>query len=229
MTAYSLSHADRVSGACNEDSEEDDEVDDYTQAVLTHSSGSPTIVARPTSRAAASTSPSAASEAYERVAATTSASDAPRTRVNPAAQRESGFPNAQELTRIAQARYGAPPVRLLLKLWSFLSVDAVVGGYQVADVFGDDVLRCHFGEQNNSATVTKQLPFVPSLETTTLAGTLSTGISAASVRIPALRVLFRCSCTLLENMPRCQRYPRSSAPLILWTVFVDPQLPANLE
>lgn len=224
VTAFSFSHWDTMANACDEDREADDEVDGYTQAGLTRSSGAATTATTPTSRTTASTPTAAASEAHEGGIATASAALAPPVNADSAALREGGFPSAEGLTRIARSRYGASPARLLLKLWRFLSADAFASGYQVADVFGDDTVWCDSGEENDSAALPKQLPLMTSLELATFAGMASTDLSAASFRISELQALFRYSSTSLENMLRYQRYPQRTVPTMLSTIFVDPRL-----
>ncbi|GET93493.1 unspecified product [Leishmania tarentolae] len=227
-TACSLSHWDTRGSACDEDREADDEVDEYTQAGLTRSSGVTTMANTPTSRTTTSTPTPITNEAHEgEVTVTASTTSAPSMNVNSAALCTGTFPSAKELTHIAQTRYGASPARLLLKLWRYLSLDAFLSGYQVADVFGDDAVWCDRGEQSDMAALPKQLPPVASLELATYAGTASTDLSAASFRIPELLELFRYSSTSLENMLRYQRYPWRDVPTILSTIFVDPRLLTN--
>ncbi|CAJ1993793.1 Nucleotidyltransferase domain containing protein [Leishmania donovani] len=227
VTACSLSDWSTMSSTCDEDREADDEVDGYTQAGLTRTSGATTTATTPISRTAASTPMPAASEAHEGGTATASSALAPPVSVNSAALREGVFPSADGLTHIARSRYGASPARLLLKLWKFLSADAFANGYQVADAFGDDTVWCDCGEAGDSAALPKQLPLMASLELATIAGMSSADLSAASFRLPELMALFRHSSTSLENMLRYQRYPRRTVPTMLSTIFVDPRLPTN--
>ncbi|KAG5464249.1 hypothetical protein LSCM1_00430 [Leishmania martiniquensis] len=224
-TACSLSQWGRVRSACQEDKEADDEVDGYTQAGLSLSSGATTTATTPTAYTSACALSSSASDSHEGGAASVSATAIGPAHVDPAAKSESELPSAQELTRLAQARYGASPGRLLLKLWRFLSDDAFVTGYQVADAFGDDLVWCNGGEGCGLNVGCAQLPLMSSLEQATFASTASSDLSAATFRLPELLSLFRHSSASLEDMLWYQRYPWRTAPTMLSTVFVDPRLP----
>ncbi|KAG5465720.1 hypothetical protein CUR178_00432 [Leishmania enriettii] len=227
-TACSLSHWGGVGSACQEDREGDDEVDVYTHTGLTHSSSATTTTTTPTSRTAACTPSSAANESHYGSGASESATVARPIHVNPAARREGWFPSAEELTRFAQGRYGASPARLLLRLWRFLSDDAFVGGYQVADAFGDDLVWCSRDDPSNFNVVRTQLPSMLSLKLAAFAGRPSTDLSATAFRLPELMALFRSSSTSLENMICYQRYPLRAAPTMFSIIFVDARLPTAL-
>ncbi|KAK7200486.1 Nucleotidyltransferase domain containing protein [Novymonas esmeraldas] len=218
-TAVSTSSSSSVSrwGSGNSVCGEDEEVDGYTQGGLTRSSGSATAATTPLPRTAASTPPPPGSD-----------SDTPRSSgVAPPPPPPGCFPTTADLTRVARARYGASPARLLLKLWRFLSDEVFLGGYQVADVFGDDAVWDDGGvPHGNAATPSASLPSASSLERATFAGMASSDLSAASFRIPELLSLFRCSSTSLESMLRYQHYPNRAAPTMLSTVFVDPRQPS---
>lgn len=204
---------------------DDDEVDRYTQAGLTHSSGAPTTATTPVSRTAASTPPLLPPPSSPSLPFECAKSSGTAPGLKPCL-------SAEELTRLAQARYGASPARLLLKLWRFLSSDIFLSGYQVADVFGDDAVWADCGVLGQAAadaapSLTVQLPSTSSLELATFAGAPSADLSAASFRIPDLLALFRCTSTSLENMLRFQRYPRRDSPTMLSTIFVDPRTPTR--
>ena len=237
---------DLCSGVVEEEAEDgnsdDAEVDALTQEALTCTScATSTASVTPTTRTAASTPPpppptrSSSSSSFSAHspcdfdvlarAPTSTAAGAETNTVNAAAASTGDFPSAEELTRMAQARYGVSPARLLLKLWRSLSSEAFLSGYQVADVFGDDTVWAT-SELAGFSGKSSALPGVAAMELATYASRSSTDLSAPSFRLPDLLALFRCSCASLDNMLRFQRYPRWTAPTLLSTIFVDPRTPS---
>ncbi|KPA81430.1 unspecified product [Leptomonas pyrrhocoris] len=233
---------------CHKETEEDDsddsEVDALTQEALTGSSCATTAATTPTSRSATITPPlslsSCSSGAVSRAPTSPVAAsfltfgaavqkygawaDTPEKTLMTHTTTHDDFPLAEELTRMAQARYGASPARLLLRLWRALSADTFLSGYQVADVFGDDATwaTCELEAFSGKPSA---LPGTAALELATYASRRNTDLSAPSFRLPDLLALFRCSSASLDNMLRFQRYPRRAAPTMLSTIFVDPRAP----
>ncbi|KPI87286.1 hypothetical protein ABL78_3623 [Leptomonas seymouri] len=238
----SSSHSGITSNGDEHDSD-DAEVDALTQEALTRTSCTTTTSTTPTSRSATNTPPASLSSCSPGTLSSAPLSTAESfltsgdedakcgacAGIQGGAQMaqttaEGDFPSTQELTRMAQARYGASPARLLLKLWRALSADAFLPGYLVADAFGDDAVWAPT-ELENSPGTPSALPDTAALELATYASRSSTDLSAPSFRLPDLLALFRCSSASLDNTLRLQRYSRRMAPTMLSTIFVDPRKP----
>lgn len=140
---------------------------------------------------------------------------------------------AEQLFLYTKRRYGVSPARLLLNLWSFLSADAFLTGYQVVDVFGDDALWSGVSRESSPSMLLPSLeeeaarpwPNLAALEAGTYASSPSSDITAASYRVPELLALFRCTSNNLENAIRSNRFgcSMSGYMTVLSTVFTDPR------